>query len=108
MTTLLAVRAPYPELKRHIHHLSDVVYMYFIDISDISGWRFYDFHGRLLRAHQHLRSLRDLRGGKMRIEFGTDFQEKLTSVALEERADKIVLPVAEAPAGDLGVEVIYL
>lgn len=106
MTTLIAVRAPYPRLKPHISHFQDPLYFYFVDTSELSD-DFYDFHKRLRAAWSFLLEIRDTRGGKMRIDFGTDFKEALLNAVVEEDAGLLVLPVEEA-GHDFPFEVKYL
>ena len=106
MTTIIAVRAPYPRIKEQIHRYQDPRYLYFIDTSDLSD-DFYDFHKKLRTAWEFLLEIRDIRGGKMRIDFGTDFKEALLNAVIEEDADRLVLPVEEA-GPDFPCEVSYL
>jgi len=94
MRSLIAVRAPYPELKRHIGNYRDPVFLYFLQ-SDLGDMDFQDFYRRLLEARDFLLDIRDIRGGKMRIEFGTDFQEAIANAVIEEKAELLVLPVEE-------------
>lgn len=106
MTTIVAVRAPYPRLKEHMHHFQDPLYFYFIDTSQLSD-DFFGFHKRLRAAWNFLLELRDTRGGKLRIDFGTDFKEALLNAVVEEDASLLVLPVEEA-GPDFQCEVKYL
>jgi len=106
MTSLIAVRAPYPRLKEHTRHFQDPSYLYFIETSDVSD-DFYDFYKKLRVAWDFLLDTQDVRGGKMRIDFGDSFEDALINAIVEEDAEILVLPVEEAGM-DLPCEVKYL
>ena len=106
MTALIGVRAPYPELRNHIRHFSGPIFLYFMDTTKISN-DFHGFHKKMRTAWEFLLEIRDIRGGKMRIDFGHDFKEALINAMVEENADLLVLPVEEA-GFDFPFEVKYL
>ena len=93
MPTLIAARAPYPELKKHIKNFEDPLFLYFIHSEVDSDFK--DFYRRLLEAREFLLDIRDTRGGKMRIEFGKDFQDAIANAIIEEGATLLVLPSEE-------------
>jgi len=94
MPALIAARAPYPKLKQHVKNYQDPIFLYFIQ-SEIGDTDFQDFYHRLLEARSFLLDIKDIRGGKMRIEFGTNFQDAIANAVIEEGADVLVLPVEE-------------
>ena len=94
MPALIAARAPYPELKQHVKNYQDPIFLYFIQ-SEIGDTDFQDFYHRLLEARDFLLDMQDIRLGKMRIEFGIDFQDAIANAIIEEGADLLVLPVEE-------------
>lgn len=109
MSTLFAVRAPYPKIIPNVSHFPEPSYLFFVDTSDIDRQSFFEFYSRFRAAVRFLGRLRDVRGGHLRVLFGTSFEDAVKSVLVEEDADTLVLPREERGIVDETLcKVVYL
>ena len=95
MSTLFAVRAPYPRMIPKVKNFTDPVFLFFIDTSEVKHQSFFDFYTRLLEATRFLTRMRDERGGNLHVLFGESFEDAIKSLLIEEDADALVTPIEE-------------
>lgn len=109
MSTLFAVRVPYPRMISRTKNFPDPVYLFFIDTSDMREQSFFDFYRRLRTGAQFLNRMRDERGGNLYLLFGESFEDAIKSILIEEDADTLVTPVEErGTVSEALCKVVYL